>query len=463
MKRLLKASKRHPEASAAALECSAASPTFGFTFSNNSQGASAAAAELSTALGTALDQIDLDGDLGDRFKHLVDQLDQEASNYENSKIGKEDTFNIWECRQGTAHLLSIAWKCALWSYDPAGDMLDTEYCRFRKDHVASASIGGTVKALSCTVVEPLSGRGTLNTFLPVLVIAVRGSASKMDHMVNANGRPRDANGFIDPSISGHHDLLAHSGFLNSAEALESIVSQSISRYAQKHTSGDIRVLFTGHSAGGAVASLLYLHYLSREDLRSSIRFSCITFGAPPSITAEVKSPGCNRLSSNNESLCLNIINEFDLVSRADPPYILSIVNIFRSMYGQPPLLPSDTNLGCDIPSQHPTAPPPSEPDSAARTFSHKAYLENEKSAAFAAKIWPVPRPLYYHVGKKVVLLMRLEEDDVQMKAVQILTPAFEKLLFCRVAVHSKICYSERIQLIEKGRFNGYDSWERRPH
>ena len=63
MKRLLRQIK-HPQVRAStesALTTSAALPTSGFTFVDNSQGASAAVAELSTALGTAFEQIELEG------------------------------------------------------------------------------------------------------------------------------------------------------------------------------------------------------------------------------------------------------------------------------------------------------------------------------------------------------------------------------------------------------------------
>ena len=49
-----------------ALVASAAVPDSGFTFVNNSQGASAAIAELSGFLDTALDDFEFDGTLHDR-------------------------------------------------------------------------------------------------------------------------------------------------------------------------------------------------------------------------------------------------------------------------------------------------------------------------------------------------------------------------------------------------------------
>jgi len=64
MKRLLRRVKKHPEVRASTvstLATSAALPSSGFTFVDNSQGASAAVAELSRSFDTALEQIELEG------------------------------------------------------------------------------------------------------------------------------------------------------------------------------------------------------------------------------------------------------------------------------------------------------------------------------------------------------------------------------------------------------------------
>ena len=63
MKRLV-SHIRHPRVRAStesALATSAAPPSSGFTFVDNSQGASAAVAELSKSLGLAFEQIELEG------------------------------------------------------------------------------------------------------------------------------------------------------------------------------------------------------------------------------------------------------------------------------------------------------------------------------------------------------------------------------------------------------------------
>lgn len=54
--------------------------------------------------------------------------------------------------------------------------------------------------------------------------------------------------------------------------------------------------------------------------------------------------------------------------------------------------------------------------------------------------------------------MRLNDDDILSRAVEIPNSEFEKLLFCRIAVHSGSRYSERVQLINDGPFNGKTGW-----
>ncbi|OJJ33423.1 hypothetical protein ASPWEDRAFT_174830 [Aspergillus wentii DTO 134E9] len=406
MKRLLKIVQRNPRPTASALRASAAPPSSGFTFVDHSQGASAAVSEFSAALGTVLEQIDLDDDINSQMKVLTERLDQEASRYDNCQLNDVD-YTDWSCSQEQAELISVAWKCAHDSYNASSSShpFQFENCILTLDHVVTPSTSGTVKAVTFTIVTP---KGCSNKLLPVLIIAIRGTASRVDHMVNINNEPRNAASFINTSFQPESasSLEAHSGFLESAVALDSIVSKRIEEYKQRGG----HVLFTGHSAGGAVASLLFLRYLSQQN--DSIRFSCLTFGAPPTITLPLSIP--------SKTICLNIINEFDLVTRADKPYMLSILNLVRSIYNQDPL--SDTD----------ECPSPTE-------------------ASSKGTFWPTPRAMYHHVGEKIVFLMRLQDksEDLQLRAVNVSTAQFEKLLFCRVSVHRRACYEQRVKLFAR--------------
>jgi hypothetical protein len=62
-------------------------------------------------------------------------------------------------------------------------------------HCVHPSTDGTIKAVSFSHVSPIDPE-TADKDLPVLVVAIRGSASAVDHMVNANYQPQDTGDFI---------------------------------------------------------------------------------------------------------------------------------------------------------------------------------------------------------------------------------------------------------------------------
>ncbi|PIG84970.1 hypothetical protein AARAC_010899 [Aspergillus arachidicola] len=440
---LLKISQRHPRPTASALRASAVAPASGSPFINNSQGASAAVAELSDALGTVFDQIDLDGDLNSQINGLLDRLDQEASQYGNSQL-KDEQYSDWECSSEKAELISIAWHCAREAYETSSGLPNSpaqnEKWKLEPGDCIVPSTDGTIKAVSFSRVS-LVDKGTENKDLPVLVVAIRGSASAVDHMVNANYEPRTANDFIDISRltpENNTTLQAHSGFLNSAKALDKTVSQRINMYIRENASNYSHVLFTGHSAGGAVASLLFLRYLAQENLYAGTRFSCITFGAPPVVTVPLLESPMTGISSG---VCLNIINEFDPVTRADGSYKHCLVDLIHSMYNQQPSLPR------------------SEPSS---TTVDSLFTDDSESFS-KGKDWPVLPSIYSHVGPRIVLLLRvktsLKESSLRLRAIEVPRADFDRLLFCRVAVHRRVCYGERVELITKGELNGRNTWE----
>ncbi|KAF4472687.1 alpha beta-hydrolase [Fusarium albosuccineum] len=428
---------------------------------DNSRGASVAAVELSGALNQALAEIDLDGNLNVKFQQLIQQLDQTASKYRNSKVSDDGSATDWNCPQAEAQLVSAAWKCARATYDLESIVADTAYCTFRKDHVLHHSRTGIVKALISIIVEPVDKPGTESDSLPVLVIAIRGSASKMDHIVNANSRPKATESFIQhPNFLKQPKLQAHSGFLNSSWALAKIVSERIEAYvAGTETQSERKphVLFTGHSAGGAVASLFYLHYISNPNFSESARFSCVTFGAPPCVTAPVD---LSLYQPGGPTLCLNIINEFDVVSRADKPYILSLVDLVRAKVDLPPEASGSATSENTI-----RAPNKAKLEHELESFPSIDTFLSDSDESFVLRnsdFWGLPRPFYHHVGSRVILMMRLDEGKLGLRVVEVPLSEFRKLLFCRIAVHFKARYGERVEMLESGRFNHQDGWEREP-
>jgi hypothetical protein len=93
-----------------------------------------------------------------------------------------------------AEVIGLAWDCAAKAYEPdAASQLDgQERTGSRLDFSLPASATGSIKATTCTIFTPPQHLESSTASASVLVIAVRGSASKVDHIVNFHGEPRDA-------------------------------------------------------------------------------------------------------------------------------------------------------------------------------------------------------------------------------------------------------------------------------
>lgn len=100
--------------------------------------------------------------------------------------------------QEQARLISIAWKCAHDTYNPppCSSLLSHDFqdCTLTQEQIITPSSDGTVKTVTFTSVTPRET--SMSTSLPVLIVAIRGTASRVDHMVNINNQPRDASSFI---------------------------------------------------------------------------------------------------------------------------------------------------------------------------------------------------------------------------------------------------------------------------
>lgn len=147
-------------------------------------------------------------------------------------------------------------------------------------------------------------------------------------------------------------------------------------------------------------------------------------------------------------MVVDIVNEFDVVSRADRPYILALLNLLRHKHGHPPL-PPEPDLAADL----------TDSDALSATATLKADIPATKlQDVFDKEVndtWPLPEMFYHHVGRTIVLTMRLDDEDkTQLKAFEIPDSMFGTLLFCKLSVHRKAVYAIRIYLIEQGEMNG---------
>lgn len=164
-----------------------------------------------------------------------------------------------------------------------------------------------------------------------LVFAIRGTStlSLRDWNVNLLTAPISPAGFLDDEGN-----LCHEGFLRVAKAMVKPIAERLASLLRENPSrAGCDLLITGHSAGGAVAALLFAHMLSsvKSELSELTNFfkrvHCVTFGAPPVTLLPLTKPAEKRFQ---KSLFFSFINEGDPVVRAEKAYIRSLACLLSS-------------------------------------------------------------------------------------------------------------------------------------
>jgi len=171
-----------------------------------------------------------------------------------------------------------------------------------------------------------------------IVFAIRGTATFMDWVVNLNMAPASPAGFLDDPGN-----LCHAGFLSVARGMVAPVAARLRQLLEEDPGrAGYSLLITGHSAGGAVASLLYCHMLAESGrARSELnglrgcfrRVHCVTFGTPPVSLLPLAKPEGEAL---RKSLFLSFVNEGDPVARADPAYVRCLLGLYAAPSPPPP-------------------------------------------------------------------------------------------------------------------------------
>ncbi|KIW02522.1 uncharacterized protein PV09_06320 [Verruconis gallopava] len=209
-------------------------------------------------------------------------------------------------------LISLAAKYSLSVYEKAKDSE-------KNDHIKGNYHLGT-KAMVLKSL-PVDDRNTI-------VFAIRGTSTFMDWTVNMKQEPVSPAGFLDDP-----DNFCHAGFLHVAKAMVQPVAARLRTLLEEDPSrGLASLLITGHSAGGAVAQLLYSHIVS-ELVESELTFlmsffkrvHCITFGAPPVSLFPLEAPKGKR---HRKSLFFALANEGDPVVRADKAIVKSLLKLY---------------------------------------------------------------------------------------------------------------------------------------
>lgn len=163
-----------------------------------------------------------------------------------------------------------------------------------------------------------------------IVFAIRGSATFMDWAVNYRSAPSSPEGFLDDPGN-----MCHAGFLYVARKMIKPVADRLRLLLQENPSrSNCSLLITGHSAGGAVAALLYAHMMS-SNVSSDLnyltgffkRVHCVTFGAPPISLLPLQR---SKEKRHKKSLFYSFINEGDPVPRADKQVVRSLLKLYAS-------------------------------------------------------------------------------------------------------------------------------------
>jgi hypothetical protein len=171
----------------------------------------------------------------------------------------------------------------------------------------------------------------------MIVFAIKGTQSFRDWTVNLKTDPASPSELLDDPGN-----LCHSGFLSVARKMVLPVAARLQELLRENPKrASCSLLITGHSSGGAVASLLYCHMLSKSIrseltcLRSCFKsVHCITFGAPPVSLLPLDKPSSHKY---RKSLFYSFINEGDPVSRADKSYVRSLLELYISPTPSPPV------------------------------------------------------------------------------------------------------------------------------
>ena len=193
-------------------------------------------------------------------------------------------------------------------------------CKERQNFISGDWRRGTKTVVVKSI--PLDEKNTI-------VLAIRGTQNFQDWAVNIRTEPTAPTHFLDDEGN-----LCHAGFLSVAKKMIKPVAAQLRDLLQENPRrATCSLVLTGHSAGGAVASLLYCHMLSQTVTSELIelqdlfkRVHCITFGAPPISLLPLQKPSWKTRYEKN--LFYAFVNEGDPVARADKTYVRSLLELY---------------------------------------------------------------------------------------------------------------------------------------
>lgn len=291
-------------------------------------------------------------------------------------------------------------------------------------------------------------RDDMNT----IVFAIRGSQTFMDWAVNYKSAPSSPDGFLDDPGNN-----CHAGFLYVARKMVTPVAERLRVLLQDNPArSNCSLLITGHSAGGAVAALLYAHMMSTT-VTSELsyltgffkRVHCVTFGAPP-VSLLPLQPSTDK--RHRKSLFFSFINEGDPVPRADKAVVKSLVKLWSS----PPPCAKSTSSFASM-SKLSSAPSSNlaqleKGRKAAKTKPSKASLPATSLAAsnVSTPPWPVVPCTLSNAGRLIVLRDKMGgagDREEEVEAVTVDDEMLRAVVYGDPVKHQMNLYKRRVECI----------------
>ncbi len=237
------------------------------------------------------------------------------------------------------------------------------------------------------------------------------------------------------------DNACHKGFLRVFHRLSLPLAARLEAFWSQQK--DIRkpaLLFTGHSAGGAIASLLYAHMETRTTdshlTKLARRFSClhcITFGSPPISLRPLSR------RSGSSSLFISVLNQGDPVVKADKAFLNNMLQIPIST---PALFHSADILGLDERLHQPSQVPPLD------TPRDKGFINHTGATIFR----PPVRRLFVNSGT-LLLIYEKKRHGVQRRPSELCVSIVKNEYLDRIppgwrwTMHGMAVYKQRIHIL----------------
>jgi Lipase (class 3) len=285
-----------------------------------------------------------------------------------------------------------------------------------------------------------------------VVFAIRGTQSFMDWAVNLNTATVSPSGFLDDPGN-----LCHAGFLDVARKMIRPVASRLRQMLEENPSrAACSLVITGHSAGGAVASLLFSHMLStttKSELNILIgcfkRVHCVTFGSPPVSLLPLSKPA-GQERKLKKSVFLSFINEGDPVTRADKAYIRSLLELYGSLApkaaSRAPGVLSNALISTskvNITSSFWNNKSNKRPKLPKRPATAPAAIERP----FSSVVWPVPPATLSNAGRLVLLRIPLNGRNEDVKALITSDQQLRCVVFGDPLMHQMKLYCRRIEIL----------------